>query len=176
LTASEKARLTSNPVVIGSPLVAAAVVAEGEDVVFVQAKPADMDGGMPKDVEQRLAAGEVFVPPQLLLQGGDFIMVGSDVSADLAFVCKVIPGEDCERPADQYQVILDRPFLLSHAEGSFITKQKATEEHRAQFYRPSSQRRRARPSPPSASAPPRRASCTAPSSAASRAPSRSTRT
>lgn len=135
LSASEKARLTSNPVVINSAILAAASTTPGEDTFYVQVKPSNMEGPISREIADRLDRGELFVPPQLQLKGGDWIMVGSDVKADLAFVCKVIPGEECERPGDQYHVILDRPLLQQHAEGDFITVQKANENDRQQFYK-----------------------------------------
>lgn len=134
--ASDKAKLTEKPVVIASPIRLSTPLEIGATEGFVRAFPDDLDGGHPPEIMERLAAGEIFVPPALQLKGGDHIMIGSALTSDLVFIRKAIPGGECDRGGDEYKLIFDRPVVFNHELDAFVTKQPVlVESDRAAFYR-----------------------------------------
>jgi hypothetical protein len=128
---SKKPALTATPIRVSSS------APEGGHEVTVQARISDMapETLTAEDVA-RSAAGEQFVPVCLQLMAGDFVSISSESGSTQAFVRKVLSSSECDRPPDQYRLVLDRGLTHSMPEGAaYVSKKDATPEMTAAFFR-----------------------------------------
>lgn len=128
---------SKKPTLTATPIRVSATAAEGSHEVTVQARISDITSEtLTTEETARSASGEQFVPACLQVMAGDFVSISSESGSTQAFVRKVLSSSECDRPPDQYRLVLDRGLVQSMPEGAaYVLKKDASPEIRAAFYR-----------------------------------------